>query len=70
MEDFALLPEMPNPLKDILARLVARAHAEGHAVVWRGHFRKEAVKGREVVENLRHAVEDWEPAGRCRASRP
>ena len=51
VEDFALLAEVPNTLKDILARFVAGAYTKGHAVVWRGNIGKEAVKGGEVVEN-------------------
>ena len=33
VKDFALSPEVPNALKDIFARFVAGADAEGHAVV-------------------------------------
>ena len=41
VEDFALFPEMPNPLKDIFARLVTGAYAKGHTVVWGRDFGKE-----------------------------
>ena len=57
VEDFALFTKVANPLKDIFARFVTGAYAEGHTVVRGGDLGKEAVEGGEVVENLWYTVE-------------
>ena len=52
-----LVCETADTLEDILARFVARADTIGHAVGGGVDLGEQTVKGVEVVEYLRHAIE-------------